>query len=167
MTNTKQTNSSQKYLSYEKSKRLAELGYKPETHTGWWAPKSKIWLPRPMYLLGKNYTPDIPMPTEDGPYEYVNSLFYCVEETAYKSFDCHDLLTKLQELCVKYSCTLNVFIKAKKLCCTLYIPNIDRGVVFYEDEPLVELFGAALIALLDSKVLEEKGADAPGGANAG
>lgn len=143
-----------KYLSYEKSKRLSELGYLGRKGR-YWCTKGKI--------------------NEDHSVTYTKVLktwskrFWLVASPKHTNPvfapDCHDLLTKLEELCVEYNCTLNVFIRAKKLCCTLYTPNTDCGVVFYEGEPLVEIFGAALIALLESNV-EEKGADAPGGANA-
>lgn len=123
-----------KYLSYEKSKRLAELGYEPEDEdNGWWC----------LYIASYFHTPA-------GTVEYyrrpscIDKDDDCREWTP--APDCDDLLRELQKFGFRLSGMETEFHIVTRL------DGVDPGYLLATDTELIECAGQALI----NKLLEEK-----------
>lgn len=77
-----------KCTSYETSKRLLELGFKSETHCGWWQVDKEITGEE--VLMSAKFFLD---------YEKIQLFFERNQVTSniYKAYDCHDLLMWLKK----------------------------------------------------------------------
>jgi hypothetical protein len=146
-----------KYLSYERSKRLAELGYKPDgklySVEGWYV-YERDGLESPPIFINDQYAYDRFKEGFTLPY---NRDWYCKQ--FYSKIDCHDLLMELQshldhwtELEIMPS---NDPLKRERFGISTY-KRVKNTVEFVESDWLydpnpVEALGAALIKLLEEK----------------
>lgn len=124
-----------KYLSYEKSKRLAELGYAIEN-------PSQYWRTIEQHRAGAAITH--PLVRELVP--RLTGVYY----DSYTAPDCHDLLLAMQEFKFRLTGLGDEFHIVTR-------PNgVDPGYLLSVDSNPVEALGAALIALLESNVEEKQ-----------
>jgi hypothetical protein len=117
-----------KHLNYERSKRLAELGYKPVD------PNAAVYAD---LLVGeeerkeKHFTRYINMETKDPDGEIVSAP------------DCHDLLMELQKYTI-------IRLESDSTTEWIIYTDINQAGQYGYDNP-VEALGAALIKLLEEK----------------
>lgn len=116
-----------KWLSYERSKRLAELGYKPEINqvNQWYTFRGTF-----MQYLTEDWQLD------NEPIERLPG------KPPILAPDCHDFLMELEG-------KIDIVCKGGKHCVRLFPNEQDHGVIFYDDPPLLEALGEALINFLE------------------
>jgi len=118
-----------KYLSYKKSKRLAELGYCPQENP------ALVEIENARTRVFDDYSDSV---------EFANSLYQNkIKYIRRVAIDCHDLLMELQ----KTSWLLEM---DGDFC---VFKNDDVSEVVSEDPNPVECLGAALIKLLEEKLI--------------